>query len=181
MLGIPFWCTGGVRSLFLSGADAVSSASQTLEKPSGQYYVLINKEYHPNQDALSEWITFFRGGQILYIFEDIACSVAWTDTGAVELAESFQSQLPENQMKIIPDDAMLIASRADHGLYDIIIMSKESAQSVNLLKDPPESMEVVFCEQQEQPEDAPDLPPEESGNRTDPSDSTAEEGKEKAL
>ena len=151
VLGIPFWCAGGLHSLFSSDPDAVSSASVILDKPSGEYYIFINKLLHTDTEALKEWITFFSGGEILYIFEDISCSVASGDAGGRQLAESFRSQLPENQMRIKPEDATLIASRADHGLYDIIVMSREYADITGILETRPDSMEVISYSQKEQP------------------------------
>jgi galactitol-specific phosphotransferase system IIB component len=51
------------------------------------------------------------------------------DTGALTMAQSFQSRLPEKQMSIQTEDATLLMSRADQGKYDIIILSKEFAKS----------------------------------------------------
>ncbi len=122
-------CTGKAGSLFSGDLDAVSSASIILDQPSGNYIILINRELHQDEDNLDQWITFFSGGEILYIFEDISCSVANADLSGLELAKSFQSKLPENQMQIITEDATLLMSRADEGLYDIIIMSAEFAET----------------------------------------------------
>lgn len=143
LIGVPLWCSGGLHSLFSSDPDAVSSASEILESPSGNFVVMINKDFHPQDGTLKDWITFFEGGDILYIFEDISCSVAAGDTSGIEMAESFRSRLPENQMKIKSDDMMLLASRADHGLYDVIIMSKEFADMTGIQKTRSDSMEVV--------------------------------------
>lgn len=129
LLGVPLVCTGKAGSLFSGDLDAVSSASIILDQPSGNYIILINRELHQDEDNLDQWITFFSGGEILYIFEDISCSVANADLSGLELAKSFQSKLPENQMQIITEDATLLMSRADEGLYDIIIMSAEFAET----------------------------------------------------
>ena len=59
VLGIPLWCSGGLHSLFSSDPDSVSSASVILDKPSGQYYIMINKEMRRDEDTLQDWITFF--------------------------------------------------------------------------------------------------------------------------
>ena len=72
---------------------------------------------------------FFRGEEVSVIFEDISCSVATGDTGGQELARSFQSRLPENQMRIQTEDVTLLLSRADHGKFDVIVLSKEFADS----------------------------------------------------
>lgn len=131
-LGCPFMLTDFFSQIIYGGGtDAVTSASVSLDKPSGEYVVLINRDMHKDEDKLADWETFFSGGEITYIFEDIACSVAAADTGAVELAQSFQSQLPENQMRVEKTDSTLMLSRADNGKFDIIIMSKEFAQANN--------------------------------------------------
>jgi hypothetical protein len=72
---------------------------------------------------------FFGGEEISYLFEDISCSVIAADTGALTMAQSFQSRLPEKQMSIQTEDASLLMSRADLGKYDMIILSKEFADS----------------------------------------------------
>ena len=89
------------------------------------------KKLHENKDNLDQWITFFSGGDILYIFEDISAEFPQGDMGALELALSFQSRLPENQMKVREEDSVLLMSRADEGKYDIIIMSQEFADIYN--------------------------------------------------
>jgi len=84
------------------------------------------------KDALDDWFSFFSGSgedeDLLIIFEDISCSVAGTDAPAAEMAESLRSQLPENQMQIKKEDITLLLSRADHGLFDMILLSREFAQ-----------------------------------------------------
>lgn len=129
LLGIPLWCTGGLHPLFFPGPDTVSSASVVLDKPSGDYLVFINPLLHTDEEKQKDWVTFFSGGDILYIFEDVAVSAAASDPAGVELAESYRSQLPENQMQVKTEDPTLMLSRADHGLYDIMIMSREFAQA----------------------------------------------------
>ena len=136
MIGVPLWCTGYITSLFSDSADVVSSASVVLDQPSGEFVVLINKELHKNQENLDKWIKFFSGDvaedEILVIFEDVSCSVAETDSTGVDLAESFRSQLPENQMQVKQEDVTLVASRADNGFFDILVMSKEFADAYSL-------------------------------------------------
>ena len=129
LLGVPLWMTGYLNVLFSGNPDAISSASVILDKPSGEYIVLINNNMRKDDEKISEWETFFTGGDILYIFEDIACTVANSDAGGIELADSFRSKLPENQMKVMQEDATLMLSRADEGLFDIIIMSEEFAEA----------------------------------------------------
>lgn len=132
VIGVPLLCTGYIGRLVSGSLDAVSSASVVLDQPSGDYIVLINKDYHQDEDNLNDWIKFFSGSvdedELLIIFEDIAVSAASSDAAGAEMADSLRSQLPENQMKVTTDDATLLMSRADAGLFDIIILSKEFAE-----------------------------------------------------
>jgi galactitol-specific phosphotransferase system IIB component len=48
------------------------------------------------------------------------------------MAQSFQSRLPEKQMSVQTENATLLMSRADCGKYDIIILSKEFAESYDM-------------------------------------------------
>ena len=43
------------------------------------------------------------------------------------MAQSYQSRLPANQMRIKIVDPTLLFSKADHGIFDIVVMSKEMA------------------------------------------------------
>jgi hypothetical protein len=129
LLGIPFFTTDYFKNLIHGDTDAVSSASVIIDQPSGEYLVLINRKLHTDEENLNTWIRFFGGEEISYLFEDISCSVASADTGALTMAQSFQSRLPEKQMRIQTEDASLLLSRADRGKYDIIILSKEFADS----------------------------------------------------
>jgi galactitol-specific phosphotransferase system IIB component len=132
LLGIPFFTTDYFRNLLCGDTDAVSSASVIIDQPSGEYIVLINRELHTDEENRNTWIQFFSGEEISYLFEDISCSVAAADTGALTMAQSFQSRLPEKQMSIQIEDASLLMSRADRGKYDIIILSKEFAKSYDV-------------------------------------------------
>lgn len=109
--------------------DAVTSATAILDQPSGNYVILINPACRTDSEKMKEWAAFFDGGEISYIFEDISCSVANGDSGALDMARSFQSRLPENQMRIQTEDQALMLSRADYGRFDIIIMSVEFAEA----------------------------------------------------
>ena len=131
IIGVPLLCTGYPQRLMSGSLDAVSSASIVLDQPSGSFIVMINKDYHKDEDTLHDWIRFFSGSveedELLIIFEDIAVSAASADAAGAEMADSLRSQLPENQMKVTKEDATLLMSRADAGLFDIIILSKEFA------------------------------------------------------
>ena len=123
LLGLPVIHSGYLQKM--AGADVISSASVIIDQPSGAYVVLINKEMHKDAEKLSVWETFFRGGEIDFIFEDINCAVADSDPSGLLLAQSFQSRLPENQMEISVEDMTLILSKASCGRYDVILISKE--------------------------------------------------------
>jgi len=147
IVALPLWCTGYFDRLLSGSADAVSSASVVLDQPAGNYVILINKELHPDEETLNDWIRFFRSSdeeeELAVIFEDLACSVAAMDAEGVEMANSLCSQLPENQKKIRKEDASLLMSRADEGLFDVIIMSKEFADSYHAETAYDNSVEVV--------------------------------------
>ena len=147
VLGIPFLSTGTLRErLSQDSADAVSSATAVIESPDGKFLVFINQSFHTDQETLGDWLLFFRGEEVSYIFEDIACSVAESDPGAIALAKSFQSRLPENQMKIQTEDAALFASRAEHRKFDIAIMSVEFAEQNSIPYDAQKAIEIIEIE-----------------------------------
>ena len=131
ILGLPFLGSNYFRTT-IGGVDAVSGATVIVEKPSGEYVILINRDFHNNAENLEQWILFFSGGEISYIFEDLSCSVALGDAGGAEMARSFQSRLPENQMKIQTEEATMLFSRADHGKFDVIVLSKEFADQYHV-------------------------------------------------
>jgi len=61
LLGIPLILTGGLAKL-TGGTDAVSSASVIIEKPSGNYTVMINRERHKNEKDLADGRDSFPAG-----------------------------------------------------------------------------------------------------------------------
>lgn len=124
LIGGPIYAVYG--PLGTGSADAVSSATVVIEQPSGAYVVLINRDRHANADNLDTWVTFFGGGDFNIIFEDISCIVPNADAGGLELAKSFQSRLPENQMKLRTEDTTLLLSKAAYGEFDVIIFSREA-------------------------------------------------------
>ena len=124
LAGIPVLSTGYIQNK-LSGVDAVSAATVIIDQPSGAYVVLINKDRHKNADNLETWQTFFKGEEIGFLFEDISCTVADMDVSGLDMAQSFQSRLPENQMTLRKEDITLMLSKAGYGLFDVIMMSKE--------------------------------------------------------
>ena len=124
LAGLPELSTGYIQNK-LSGVDAVSAATVIIDQPSGAYVVLINKDRHLNADNLETWQTFFKGEEIGILFEDISCTVADMDVSGLDMAQSFQSRLPENQMTLRKEDITLMLSKAGYGLFDVIMMSKE--------------------------------------------------------
>ncbi|MBQ8954057.1 MAG: hypothetical protein IJ048_08060 [Clostridia bacterium] len=116
-------------ALLGGGLDGVSSASVILDAPSGEYVVLLNAPLHEKRGTVQDWTDFFQGESPL-IMEDIRCLAARQDAGGVEMAKSYQSRLPENQMKLAVIDGTLMLSRADEGLFDAIVMSKEFAEAL---------------------------------------------------
>ena len=127
----------GVPSAYIIGqsdvntADAVSGASVKLpEKPSGEYVLLLNRTLH--EDSLDDWIAFFRDGELNVIFDDISCIAAQSDSGAIQMAQRLQAQLPENQMQLRTENPMLLVSKAENGCIDAAIFSKEMADSLGL-------------------------------------------------
>ena len=133
IIGIPVYKTGYFQSRY-GKSDAISSASVVIEQPSGAYVVLINSGLHPDKDNLSTWEHFFRGEDIDFLFEDISCVAARGDDAGIELARSFQSRLPENQMSVREEDISLMLSKAACGKFDVIIMSKELSAAYNALE-----------------------------------------------
>ncbi|MBR1865774.1 MAG: hypothetical protein IJ801_04640 [Lachnospiraceae bacterium] len=130
MLGIPLLYSG-YPAVWLgkNSVDALSSASVIVEQPSGEYLVFVNRNRHRDEEALQTWIDFFEGREISWIFEDISCCVAKGDHGGLGMAQSYQSRLPENQMTVRQEDAVLMLSKAEAGRYDVIVMSKEAAEA----------------------------------------------------
>ena len=66
------------------------------------------------------------------IFDDIECVTLGGDTGALTLAQSFMSRLPENQMKVTTGDAVLTLSKAENGRFDMMIVSAEAAEKYGI-------------------------------------------------
>lgn len=70
--------------------------------------------------------------------------VADLDSGGLELAKSFQSRLPENQMKIRKEDLTLMLSKAQNARYDVILMSKEIYEASGASQEEQEENTVVI-------------------------------------
>ena len=126
MLGLPFITSDSFERL--TGPDAVTSASVITDAPSGEYVVLINRSLHLNRDNLEKWHDFFSGQEVSFILEDITCCISASDPSGKKLAENYRSRLPENQMTLRTEDPVLMMSKADHGKFDVIVMSAEAAE-----------------------------------------------------
>ena len=126
LLGVPAVATGYLpAALSGSSPDTISSATTTLDKPSGSYVVYINKDLH-DDESLATWTTFFTDyDDFTFSMEDVACAVARGDSGAQDMAASFQSMLPEHQMQLTVEDPTMLLSRMPWGKYDMVVMSKE--------------------------------------------------------
>ena len=124
-LGVPLLRCGVNPLSLLSGtADAVSGATvEPPDSPSGNYVILLNRSRHP--DSIPEWRAFFREEPVGVIMEDLVCMTPASDVTGRQLAERYQLRLAENQMKLKPQDGLLLVSRAEHGLFDVIVLSEE--------------------------------------------------------
>ena len=120
---LPLYSTGFFSGDY--GVDAIASATIIIEQPSGDYVVMINPDLHLDEEKLDTWKSFFSGQEIDFLFEDISCTVADIDADGIEIAKSFQSRLPENQMTVRTEDITLMLSKAMADKYDVIILSKE--------------------------------------------------------
>ena len=127
-LGIPTLYYLGTGALAIGGADAVTGASLELpDQPSGQFVVLVNREKHP--DTLELWTDFFTDRPTDVIMEDLSCMTARGDAAGLQLAERYQARLAEHQMSIRQENPVLLVSRAEQGLFDVVILSQEMADA----------------------------------------------------
>ncbi|MDO4422005.1 MAG: hypothetical protein Q4C15_08185 [Eubacteriales bacterium] len=140
LAGIPvlMYC-----DLPVKGYDAVSSASIELpDSPSGEFLIIINRDLH--EDTAEDWKDFFEGDYLKVIFEDINCLVPDGDVTGLELANRYMAILPENQMRVSGDDAVLIASKLEAGYVDIAILSADMADALGISTESiPDNMLVI--------------------------------------
>ena len=125
-LGAP--CLYFMRAGTLFGAtDAVSGASlEVPDQPSGTFLVLLNRQRHPL--TTEEWEAFFSEREVGVIMEDIHCLISKGDEAGKELADRYRARLAENQMEVTAEDGTLVASRAENGIFDVILISTDAAQ-----------------------------------------------------
>ena len=125
-LGIPYAFFAGSGTLGGSGLDAVSGATPVVpDQPSGIFFVLLNTDRHPG--TAEDWARFFSEQEVDVIMEDIHCFVPFGDAAGAELADRYRIRLAENQMEVTGEDGTLIVSRAEHGLFDAIVLSADAA------------------------------------------------------
>lgn len=126
-LGIPCLYFAHAGTLFSGGADAVSGASLDIpDQPSGTFLVLVNREKHPL--TMDEWTAFFSEQEVGVIMEDIHCLITRGDTAGKELADRYVARLAENQMQVTEEDGTLVVSRAENGMFDVILISTDAAK-----------------------------------------------------
>ena len=114
--------------LFSRAPDARSGASLVVpDQPSGTFLVLVNKERHPA--SMQEWTDFFTEKEVGVIMEDVHCLVTKGDAAGKELAERYQARLAENQMQITQEDGTLVVSKAENGMFDVVIISTDMADN----------------------------------------------------
>lgn len=121
----------GYLQAFVTGRsiDTIASATKTLAQPTGKYVIYINKDLH-DEESIKTWTTFFTDYEnFSFSMENIACAVARGDTGAQNMAASFQSQLPENQMQLTVENPTVLLSRMLYGKYDMVLLSQEFIDS----------------------------------------------------
>lgn len=132
-LGIPaIFYAGRFKAIWFSDApDAVSGATLEIpDQPSGEYIVLLNRSLH--EDTLDEWTSFFMEEPVGVIFEDLTCITAEGDVNGQQMAERYQARLAENQMTMKPENALIAASKAQWGTFDVMVFSKEMADACHL-------------------------------------------------
>ena len=122
------WSDAG--ALLTGGVDAVSGASMDLpNQPSGEYVVILNRGRHPL--TLDQWAAFFREEPVDVIMEDLSCLAAASDPTGVQLAQRYMVRLAEHQMTLKTENSLLVVSRAENGLYDVIVLSREMADALD--------------------------------------------------
>jgi len=142
-LGIPALVYVDVGALFTGAVtDGVTGASLEIpDQPSGQFVILLNREKHPNTQAL--WADFFTDQPVDVIMEDLRCMTARGDVSGIQLANRYQARLAENQMTIRQENGTLVASRLENDLFDGIILSKEFADACQLDLENTETILVI--------------------------------------
>lgn len=128
LVGAPAAYYGDFSKLLSPDLDTTSAATAIQDAPSGHYTIAINRDRHASS-VLPDWVSFFSGEDAPLIMEDIACVALAGDLSGIEMAQSLQSRLPENQMKLRVEDAILALSKAESGNFDALVISDEAASA----------------------------------------------------
>lgn len=132
-IALPAFLFTDAPSLLSGDTDAVTGASMEIpDQPSGTYYVLINKDLH--EQTLDDWTAFFTEQPVGIIWEDLHCFVDLADTAGREMADRYRLRLAENQMEVTPENGTLLVSKAENGLFDVIVLSQEMADLMDYEK-----------------------------------------------
>jgi len=131
-------------------ADAKTGATFDLpDKPSGDFVVLINEKRHDG--SLYDWVDFFCERDYDVLMDDISCLVVSGDAHGRELADRYMARLAVNQMKITEENVMLVITKAEYALIDVVIMSKEVADAYDLTKRIEGVMIIEITSSEDQP------------------------------
>lgn len=125
-IALPAWLFTDVPDRLAGGADAVSGASVEIpDQPSGTCLILIRNDLHAG--TIGEWTDFFSEKPVGVIMEDLHCFVDQADPTGQEMARRYMLRLAENQMTVTRENGTLLVSKAENGLFDVIVLSKEMA------------------------------------------------------
>ncbi|MBQ9058221.1 MAG: hypothetical protein IJ125_03435 [Atopobiaceae bacterium] len=130
-VGVPLAMTGQLGQLTAATPDVVSSATHMIDAPSGNYVIFLNAQRHTDPDVRQRWMSFLKGQDTELIMEDLSCVTCSGDPSAHDLALSLQSRLAENQMTVRVENPMLALSKAEHGYFDVLVLSSEAAEQYN--------------------------------------------------
>ena len=129
ILGIPALLLADAGAILSPRhAESVTCASPAVpDQPAGDFLVLINREKHP--DTLPAWSDFFLEGEAGAVTEDISCMVVQGDPAGFQLAERYRAILAAGQMRIRQENPILVVSRMENGLFDVVILSRDTADT----------------------------------------------------
>ena len=132
LLGLPsLYYAKDLQAMYGGDMDAVTGASLEIpDQPSGEYVVLLARDRH--EDTLKEWTDFFQERPVGVIFEDLECITAAGDVSGRQMAERYQARLAENQLTLREENSLLAASKAQWGVFDVMVFSKEMADALQL-------------------------------------------------
>lgn len=132
---LVFGClyAAGAVTLGNRDPDAVSGAtaqSISAEDMNGKWVVVINRELHDKTGTTADWEKFFSFDEnVPLIMEDIVCKVAQADAEGIDVARQYQARLPENQMVIREEPAVMLLSKAELDRFDVMILSEAAANA----------------------------------------------------